>query len=460
MGPNETVTIAGGGLAGTEAAWRIASFGIRVRLFEMRPAKKSPAHRTGDLAELVCSNSLGADRPTSPAGILKEELRRLDSLIISCAEKARIPAGGALAVDGAIFSGLVTEAVTSNPNIELVREEVRAIPRGPAILAVGPLMSESIAEEIKGVVGEDCLYFFDAAAPIVTLDSIDMNGAYRAGRYGQSDDYINCPLDKERYDAFLRELATAQRAPQHTREGVKPRYFEGCLPVEVMAERGPDTLRYGPMRPVGLPDASTGSIPYAVVQLRRNNAEGTLYSMVGFQTNLKWPEQERVFRMIPALRNAEFVRKGVMHENAFVCAPRVLDAFMRPRVGDAAVRDDLFLAGQITGVEGYVESTASGLAVALNMAALLTGRPMPEWPPQTAIGSLLRYLRTAEIKSFQPMNVNLGIFPPLDVQRLKKTPGGKKLSKQDRSLMFAERSGAALEKFMNGWGKCCDSRDF
>lgn len=452
MASNETVTIAGGGLAGSEAAWQLASRGVRVRLFEMRPDKKSPAHRTGDLAELVCSNSLGADRPTSPAGILKEELRRLDSLTMRCAAQARIPAGGALAVDGRIFSGLVTDAVTRSPGIELIRQETLAIPAGPAIIAAGPLMSGGIAEGIRDIVGESCLSFFDAAAPIVALDSVDINRAYRAGRYGQCDDYINCPLDREQYEAFQRELASAERALQHGGDVAdgnrKPRYFEGCLPIEVMAERGQDTLRYGPMRPVGLPDPSTGKTPYAVVQLRRDNAEGTLYNMVGFQTNLKWPEQERVFRMIPALENAEFVRKGVMHENAFVCAPRVLDRFMRPRRGDAAVRSDLFLAGQITGVEGYVESVASGLAVALNMSALLAGRPMPEWPPETAIGSLLRYISTAEPKSFQPMNVNLGIFPPLDGQKTKKTPGHKKLSKQDRSLLFAERSQAALEKFL------------
>jgi methylenetetrahydrofolate--tRNA-(uracil-5-)-methyltransferase len=452
MASNDTVTIVGGGLAGSEAAWQLASRGIRVKLFEMRPDKKPPAHRTGDLAELVCSNSLGADRPTSPAGILKEELRAFHSLIMRCAAQARIPAGGALAVDGRIFSGLVTDAVTSNPNIELIRQEVCGIPEGPAIIAAGPLMSDGIAEGIRNIVGEGCLSFFDAAAPIVTLESVDMGRAYRAGRYGQCDDYVNCPLDKGQYEAFQRELASAERALQHgsgSRPGdQKPRYFEGCLPVEVMAERGIDTLRYGPMRPVGLPDPSTGHTPYAVVQLRRDNAEGTLYNMVGFQTNLKWPEQERVFRMIPALEKADFVRKGVMHENAFVCAPRVLDRFMRPRCGDAVVSDALFLAGQITGVEGYVESVASGLAAALSMSALLEGRAMPEWPPQTAIGSLLRYISTAEPKSFQPMNVNLGIFPPLDSQKTKKTPGGKKLSKQDRSLLFAERSRAALEKFL------------
>jgi methylenetetrahydrofolate--tRNA-(uracil-5-)-methyltransferase len=469
MGSSESVTVIGGGLAGSEAAWQLSARGVRVRLFEMRPAKKSPAHRTGELAELVCSNSLGADRPTSPAGILKAELRRLGSLIMKCAEEARIPAGGALAVDGKIFSGLVTAAITENPDIELIRQEACGIPEGPAIIAAGPLMSGGIAEGIKNIVGEDYLSFFDAAAPIATLDSVDLTRAYRAGRYGQGDDYINCPMDKERYETFCKELLSAERAMLHPLPGTdgkadesgkggkkkqKGKYFEGCLPIEVMAERGLDTLRYGPMRPVGLPDPSTGKEPYAVVQLRRDNAQGTLYNLVGFQTSLKWPEQDRVFRMIPALENAEFVRKGVMHENAFVCAPRVLDSFMRPKRNGALYKDDLFLAGQITGVEGYVESVASGLSAALCMYAIMTGSAMPEWPAETAIGSLVRYLMTAEPESFQPMNVNLGIFPPLDakdIERIKKTNGDgkrKKITKQDRSLMFAERSLVSLEKFL------------
>jgi methylenetetrahydrofolate--tRNA-(uracil-5-)-methyltransferase len=463
MGLSEPVTVVGGGLAGSEAAWQLALRGVRVKIFEMRPAKKSPAHRTGELAELVCSNSLGADRPTSPAGIMKAELRRLGSLIMKCAEEARIPAGGALAVDRKIFSGLVTSAITNSPNIELIRREACEIPEGPAIIAAGPLMSGGIAEGIKNIVGEDYLSFFDAAAPIAALDSVDLTRAYRAGRYGQGDDYINCPMDKERYEVFCKELVSAERAMRHPLPGTedkegkkkqKSRYFEGCLPIEVMAERGIDTLRYGPMRPVGLPDPSTGKEPYSVVQLRRDNASGTLYNLVGFQTNLKWPEQDRVFRMIPALENAEFVRKGVMHENAFVCAPRVLDGFMRPRRDGALYREDLFLAGQITGVEGYVESVASGLSAALCMYAIITGGAMPEWPAETAIGSLMRYLRTAAPESFQPMNVNLGIFPPLDAKeawKIKKTQGDgkrKKITKQDRSLMFAERSLASLEKLI------------
>ncbi|MDR3322384.1 MAG: methylenetetrahydrofolate--tRNA-(uracil(54)-C(5))-methyltransferase (FADH(2)-oxidizing) TrmFO [Synergistaceae bacterium] len=447
---NLVVTIVGGGLAGSEAAWQLASSGIRVRLMEMRPGKSSPAHTTGALAELVCSNSLGADLPASPAGILKEELRRMDSLIMRCAKLARVPAGGALAVDRELFSGFVTREVSAHPNIELLRQEAEEIPDGPAIIAAGPLMDGGIADAVEKIVGEDCLSFFDAAAPIVTLESIDMERAFFGGRYGQDDDYINCPLDAECYDIFIRELVSAERALTHSRNGSGgsgEKYFEGCLPVEVMAARGVDTLRFGPMRPVGLTDSRTGKESYAVVQLRRDNAPGTLYNMVGFQTNLKWPEQERVFRMIPALADAEFIRKGVMHENAFVCAPRVLDSFMRPLSGGRPARDDLFLAGQITGVEGYVESTASGLMAAFNLRALMVCRSMPEWPPETAIGSLRRYLSTAEPDSFRPMNVNLGIFPKLDV---KKPRGGKKPTKSERSLLYAERSLAALEVFLGG----------
>lgn len=449
------VTVVGGGLAGSEAAWILAELGFQVDLYEMRPRRSSPAHATDDLAELVCSNSLGADRAESPAGILKEELRRLGSLILRCAERTRVPAGRALAVDREGFAQLVTSEISAHPNIRLVREELTEIPDGPCILATGPLMSGGIAASIRELVGEEYLSFFDAAAPIVTLESVDENASFRASRYGQGDDYVNCPLDEEEYAAFHRALTEAERAPLHEADvwgsvqederAAKKRYFEGCLPVEVMGERGFDTLRFGPMRPVGLPDPRTGREPYALVQLRRDNAEGTLYNLVGFQTNLRWGEQERVFRLIPALRGAEFVRKGVMHRNAFVCAPRVLDEFLRPKREGCAVREDLFLAGQITGVEGYVESTASGLVAALNLAAVLNGRTeLPAWPDVTAIGSLLRYLQTAEPDSFQPMNVNLGIFPPLPPQPGKK----KKLPKPERSRLFAERSREALETFL------------
>ncbi len=453
------VTVVGGGLAGVEAAWQLAIRGFQVDLYEMRPLRSSPAHATNDLAELVCSNSLGADQPTSPAGILKEELRRLDSLIVRCAENTRVPAGRALAVDREGFAKLVTMEISSHPNIRLIREEMKTIPDGPCILATGPLMSGAVADAIRDMVGEEYLSFFDAAAPIVTLESVNEASSFRASRYGQGDDYVNCPLDRQEYEAFQRALAAAERVPLHEvdfrgetpregeKTGKKQRYFEGCLPVEVMAERGLDTLRFGPMRPVGLTDPRTGREPYALVQLRRDNVEGTLYNLVGFQTNLRWGEQERVFRLIPALANAEFVRKGVMHRNTFVCAPRVLDPLLRPKRDGRTVRRDLFLAGQITGVEGYVESTASGLVAALHMAAVLSGRTeetMPAWPRETAIGSLLHYLATAEPGSFQPMNVNLGIFPPLPPQPGKK----KKIAKQERSLLFAERSREALEAFL------------
>ncbi|MDR3279711.1 MAG: methylenetetrahydrofolate--tRNA-(uracil(54)-C(5))-methyltransferase (FADH(2)-oxidizing) TrmFO, partial [Synergistaceae bacterium] len=392
---DEAVTVIGGGLAGCEAAYRLARSGIRVRLYEMRPRKSTPAHMTGGLAELVCSNSLGADLPSSPAGILKQELRMMGSLVLECANMARVPAGKALAVDREKFSALVGEAVEKAPNMEVIHEEAESIPETPAIIAAGPLMEGKIAFELREMVGVGYLSFFDAAAPIATLDSVDMSRAYRADRYGAGDgDYINCPMDRERYEAFHEALIGAERALVHEFDE-RPMYFEGCLPIEVIASRGVDTMRFGPMRPVGLPDPATGHEPYAVVQLRRDNAEGTLYNLVGFQTNLKWPEQDRVFRMIPALENAEFSRRGVMHRNSFVCAPRALDGYLRPARDGRAIRPDLFLAGQITGVEGYVESAAMGLVSAIYMTAALSNSPMPEFPDTTAIGSLLRYLRNA-----------------------------------------------------------------
>jgi methylenetetrahydrofolate--tRNA-(uracil-5-)-methyltransferase len=462
LGRGPKAAVIGAGLAGSEAAYQLAKRGVDVDLYEMRPEKKSPAHTTGGFAELVCSNSLGADRPTSPAGILKQELRALDSLVLRCAATARVPAGGALAVDRTRFSGLVTNEIEAHPRIYVVRTEVRDFFDIPTIIAAGPLLAGDLAEKLREAVGRDYLSFFDAAAPIVAIDSVDMASAYRAGRYGQADDYVNCPMSRGEYEAFHAALVSSERVPLHEvdfRGGTEPdsaenqsetrrernkKFFEGCLPVEVMADRGIDTLRFGPMRPVGLPDPRTGREPYAVLQLRRDNAEGTLYNMVGFQTNLRWGEQERVFRMIPALRGAEFVRRGVMHRNTFVCAPLVLDPFLRPRREGRAVREDLFLAGQITGVEGYVESTACGLAAALNAHALLCGLEMPVWPRETAIGSLLCYLRDAAPESFQPMNVNLGIFPPLDFSGAGKR---KKMSKPERSQAYADRSARAMEKF-------------
>lgn len=431
------VTVVGGGLAGTEAAWQLAKRGISVVLYEMRPEKQTPAHKTGLMGEIVCSNSLGGDKPTSPAGILKAELRRLDSMIMDCAEKSRVPAGNALAVDRDLFAELVDEAVTSNPNIEVIRKELTEIPPEPAIIATGPLTSEQLAQKLGGLVGGGFLYFYDAVAPIVTLESVDMSRAFRGGRYGRDSDYINCPMDKETYLTFWKELVNAERAAPHefeTEERLK--CFEGCVPIEELARRGEKTLVFGPLRPVGLAkQEGVEQQPYAVVQLRQDNMDGSLYNLVGFQTSLKWGEQERVFRMIPALKDAEFVRMGVMHRNMFVCAPAVLDGYLRP-VG----RKGLFLAGQITGVEGYVESTAMGLVSALFMFAAISGLPLPEFPCETAIGSLLNYLKEALPESFQPMNVNLGIFPKL--------PGKKIFKRSERSLAYSKRSIEKLDMFI------------
>ena len=444
MGEN-IVTVIGGGLAGCEAAYRLAGRGFSVALYEMRPGRATPAHSTGELAELVCSNSLGADSASSPAGILKQELRMLDSLVMKCAGGAKVPAGKALAVDRVLFSRLVMETLNSCLNVTVIREEAESIPDGAAIIAAGPLMSGKIADEIREIVGTGYLSFFDAAAQIVTLESVDMARAYRADRYGDGEgggDYINCPMDREQYEAFQRALVSAERAELHGFEkGAK--YFEGCLPIEVMAGRGIDTMRFGPLRPVGLPNPATGKIPYAAVQLLRDNAEDTLYNIVGFQTNLKWPEQDRVFRMIPGLEGAEFARRGVMHRNSFVCAPLALDGYLRQARGGIAVRPGLFLAGQITGVEGYVESAAMGLAAAIFAEAAMTGRDMPRFPDTTAIGSLLRYLREAEAATFQPMNVNLGIFPKLE------PVAKKRVSKPERCALYAERSREDMARFID-----------
>lgn len=431
-----SVTVVGAGLSGSEAAWQLASCGVRVRLIEMRPNKLTPAHTSGECAELVCSNSLGADVLTSPGGILKAELRRLGSLILACADANRVPAGRALAVDREKFAKAVTKALSCHPLISIERREVEDIPEGPCILATGPLTSEGLAARLRELVGESFLFFYDAVAPIVEIDSVDPDLSYRASRYGVGEDYVNCPLNEEEYLRFQKALAEAKTAPLHDFEAKEERYFEGCLPIEVIAKRGVDTLRFGPLRPVGLPDPRTGKEPYAVVQLRRDNLEGTLYNLVGFQTNLLWGEQERVFRMIPALHRAEFVRFGVMHRNLFVCAPRVLDGFLRLSSGPR----DLFLAGQMVGVEGYLESTAMGLAAALFMLDQLRGRPLRIWPAETAIGSLLRYLREARPETFQPMNVNLGIFPPLDVKIRRRT---------ERAEAYARRSLEALECFLH-----------
>ena len=435
MKPTCDVTVAGGGLAGSEAAWQLAERGVRVRLCEMRPLKMTPAHETPLLGELVCSNSLGGDRPTTPAGILKAELKRMGSLIMRCAEASRVPAGNALAVDREVFAHLIDSSVANHPNIELAREELTEIPEEPAIIATGPLTSAPMARALAALTGEDFLYFYDAVAPIVDVSTVDMTKAFRANRYGTEGDYINCPMNEEEYAVFWKELVNAETAPRHDFEEEQMRHFDGCLPVEVIAKRGEKTLLFGPLRPVGFEAANGGEEPCAVVQLRQDNEDGTLFNIVGFQTNLKWGEQERVFRLIPALREAEFVRKGVMHRNLFVCAPKVLDSYLRFNG-----REALFIAGQASGVEGYMESTAMGLAAAIFAYLRLSGRPMIDFPPETAVGSLLNYLRTALPKSFQPMNVNLGIFPRLH---------GKKIRKRtERCEAYAARSLATVEKLI------------
>ena len=408
-----TVKVIGAGLAGSEAAWQLAKRGIGVELYEMKPEKMSPAHHSPDFAELVCSNSLRGDRLENAVGLLKEELRRCGSLIMECAEATRVEAGGCLAVDRAGFSRMVTEKIKANPLIHVVSEEVTRIPQEPVIIATGPLTSDALSESIGQYFGADYLHFFDAAAPLVTAESVDMNLAWWQSRYDRgTPDYINCALDKEQYETFVRELIFAEEAEVH---GFEDRnVFEGCMPVEVMARRGLDTLRYGPMKPVGLTDPKTGREPYAVVQLRQDNAAKSVYNLVGFQTHLKFGEQKRVFSMIPGLENAEFVRYGVMHQNTFLQSPKLLDCNFADRRNPLVA-----FAGQMTGVEGYVESTASGFLAAVTMAAKVQNRPVPEFPKTTAIGALGRYISDGSIESFQPMNINFSIIAPLE-QRIRK----------------------------------------
>lgn len=405
---NKAIVI-GAGLAGSEAAWQLAQRGISVELYEMKPVCMTPAHHSNDFAELCCSNSLrGAEICTAP-GLLKEELRRAGSLIIACADATRVEAGGALAVDRAAFAAMVTEKIKTHPNITVHAEEVTHIPDdGPVIVATGPLTSDALFEDIKQKVGQhEYLHFYDAAAPIVSFESVDMENAYFASRYGKGTaDYINCPMDRDEYDAFWEALCAAEEAPVHGFEDKK--VFEGCMPVEVMGRRGHDTLLYGPLKPVGLRDPRTGKDPYAVVQLRRDNAAGSLYNLVGFQTHLKFPEQKRVFSMIPALRNAEFVRYGVMHRNTFMDSPRLLDRHFRLRE-EPRIR----FAGQMTGVEGYIESAASGFEAGLNLARELCGMALIEFPDSTAIGALGLYVSNEANTKFQPMNINFGIIRPL-----------------------------------------------
>ena len=430
MNNYERITVVGAGLAGSEAAWQLARRGLRVRLVEMKPVKMTPAHHSPDFAELVCSNSLRGDRLENAVGLLKEELRRLGSLILACADETRVEAGGCLAVDRQGFSALVTERIRSHPNITVVSEEVTAVPEGPAIIATGPLTSEPLSKAIADYFGgAGYLNFYDAAAPLVTFESIDMDRAWFASRYDRgTPDYVNCSLDEDQYKAFVRELAAAEEAPVHGFEDSK--VFEGCMPVEVMARRGEDTLRYGPLKPVGLPDPRSGKEPYAVIQLRKDNAAGTIYNLVGFQTHLRFAEQKRVFSMIPALANAEFVRYGVMHRNTFLDSPRLLDRTYADRRNPLVA-----FAGQMTGVEGYVESTASGYLAAVCMAARVRGEPIPDFPAETAIGALGRYISDESVNRFQPMNINFGILPPL---------GRKVKGKANKNLAIAERALAAL----------------
>ena len=425
----ETVKIIGAGLAGCEAAWQLAQKGVMVNLYEMKPNQMSPAHHVPEFAELVCSNSLRSDQLENAVGLLKEELRRCGSLIMACAQAHKVEAGGALAVDRYAFSAAVTEKIRNHPNITVIEGEVTQIPEGQVIVATGPLTSDALSQTIAELFpAHKYLNFYDAAAPLVTFESVDMDSAWFASRYDRgTPDYVNCPMSQEEYAAFWRELSRAEEAPVHGFEDAG--VFEGCMPVEVMARRGEDTLRYGPLKPVGLPDPKTGREPYAVVQLRRDNAQGTIYNLVGFQTHLKWPEQKRVFSMIPALKNAEYVRYGVMHRNTYLDSPRLLDRYYRVRG-----QERLMFAGQITGVEGYVESTASGCLAALELARRLEGKPPLNFPRETAMGALALYISEESVVNFQPMNINFGLIPQL---------GYRVKGKRNKNAKLAER---ALEK--------------
>ena len=428
-----TVKVVGAGLAGSEAAWQLAQRGIQVELIEMKPNKMTPAHHSNDFAELVCSNSLRGDRLENAVGLLKEELRRCGSLILECAEQTRVEAGGCLAVDREGFAKAVTEKLKNHPNITVVSREITEIPEGPVIIATGPLTSDALSEAIGEYFGTGYLHFFDAAAPLVTAESIDMEQAWWQSRYDRgTPDYINCAMDQQQYEAFIKELVSAEEAPVHGFEDQN--VFEGCMPVEVMARRGFETLRYGPLKPVGLRDPKTGKEPYAVVQLRQDNAAKSIFNLVGFQTHLKFGEQKRVFSMIPALANAEFVRYGVMHQNTFLQSPKLLDRYYADRRNPLVA-----FAGQMTGVEGYVESAASGFLAAVAMAAKVTGKELPNFPKTTAIGALGWYISDESIENFQPMNINFSIISPLE-QRIRK--------KAEKNLAIANRSLAIIDEMV------------
>jgi methylenetetrahydrofolate--tRNA-(uracil-5-)-methyltransferase len=426
------VTVIGAGLAGSEAAWQIARQGVPVTLYEMRNVRKTPAHITDQFAELVCSNSLRSNGLTNAVGVLKEEMRRMDSLILSCADQHAVPAGGALAVDRDGFSQAVTQTLRNHPLIEVINEEVQVLPEGITVVASGPLTSPDLSSQLKGLMGEEYLYFYDAAAPIIEKDSIDMNKVYLASRYDKGEAaYLNCPMTEEEFNVFYEALITAEVA--ELKEFEKEIYFEGCMPLEVMAKRGKQTVLFGPMKPVGLINPHTGKLPHAVVQLRQDNAAGTLYNLVGFQTHLKWGEQKRVLSLIPGLEQAEFVRYGVMHRNTFINSPKLLEPTYQYKH-----RENLFFAGQMTGVEGYVESAASGLIAGLNAGRLAKGQPCLVLPEETTLGSMANYITTADFKHFQPMNANFGLLPQLP-ERIR--------NKKEKYEMLANRAIESIQNF-------------
>ncbi|QCQ03992.1 FADH(2)-oxidizing methylenetetrahydrofolate--tRNA-(uracil(54)-C(5))-methyltransferase TrmFO [Ligilactobacillus animalis] len=427
-----SINVIGAGLAGSEAAWQIAKRGLKVRLYEMRPEKKTPAHHTQNFAELVCTNSLRANQLTNGAGLLKEEMRRLDSIIMEAADTHNVPAGGALAVDRETFSSAITEKLTNHPNVEVIREELTEIPEGLTVIATGPLTSDPLAQAIKRLTDDEGLYFYDAAAPIVEKSSLDMDKIYLKSRYDKGEAaYLNCPMTEEEFYNFYHELINAEMAELHDFEDQK--FFEGCMPIEQMASRGEKTMLFGPLKPVGLEDPKTGKEPFAVVQLRQDNAAGNLYNLVGFQTHLKWGEQKRVFSMIPGLENAQFVRYGVMHRNTYLRSPEFLNATYQTKK-----RADLLFAGQMTGVEGYVESAASGLYAGINAALIAQGKEPVVFPEETMMGAMAHYITHASSKHFQPINANFGIIPRLE-KRIRE--------KRERNLALSQRALAVLEEF-------------
>lgn len=427
-----SINVIGAGLAGSEAAWQIAKRGLKVRLYEMRPEKKTPAHHTQNFAELVCTNSLRANQLTNGAGLLKEKMRRLDSIIMEAADAHNVPAGGALAVDRETFSSAITEKLTNHPNVEVIREELTAIPEGLTVIATGPLTSDPLAQAIKRLTDDEGLYFYDAAAPIVEKSSLDMDKIYLKSRYDKGEAaYLNCPMTEEEFYNFYHELINAEMAELHDFEDQK--FFEGCMPIEQMASRGEKTMLFGPLKPVGLEDPKTGKEPFAVVQLRQDNAAGNLYNLVGFQTHLKWGEQKRVFSMIPGLENAQFVRYGVMHRNTYLRSPEFLNATYQTKK-----RSDLLFAGQMTGVEGYVESAASGLYAGINAALIAQGKEPVIFPEETMMGAMAHYITHASPKHFQPINANFGIIPRLE-KRIRE--------KRERNLALSQRALTVLEEF-------------